>query len=108
MADIEKNAFTSPTPVPVMAHTDRPSTPLESEKKMDHGSASSIHSAEKTGPVVDHRLVAERDAEIAEERRESRHSFYAKYRPFILAALALVILGWWISSIVLEATRPRW
>jgi concentrative nucleoside transporter, CNT family len=33
---------------------------------------------------------------------------YRKYRPFILAAVAMVIIGWWISSIVLKATRHRW
>jgi len=31
-----------------------------------------------------------------------------KYRPFILGALALLILGWWISATVLRATRHRW
>ncbi|EJD52646.1 hypothetical protein AURDEDRAFT_111274 [Auricularia subglabra TFB-10046 SS5] len=35
-------------------------------------------------------------------------AFYARYRPLILAAVAIVILGWWISSTVLKATRPRW
>ncbi|KAG6888005.1 hypothetical protein C0992_009958 [Termitomyces sp. T32_za158] len=31
-----------------------------------------------------------------------------KVRPFVLPALALVILGWWISATVLKATRHRW
>jgi hypothetical protein len=35
-------------------------------------------------------------------------AIYARFRPFILAALALTILGWWISSTVLQATRHRW
>ncbi|CAA7259231.1 unnamed protein product [Cyclocybe aegerita] len=34
--------------------------------------------------------------------------FYARFRPFVLTALALVILGWWISATVLKATRHRW
>jgi len=51
-------------------------------------------------------VVMEPERQSEEERKESR--FYAKYRPFILTALALVILGWWISSIVLKATRHRW
>ncbi|OJT05074.1 Solute carrier family 28 member 3 [Trametes pubescens] len=34
--------------------------------------------------------------------------FYRRFRPFVLAALAAVILGWWVSSIVLKATRHRW
>ncbi|KAF8586726.1 hypothetical protein K439DRAFT_1614951 [Ramaria rubella] len=32
----------------------------------------------------------------------------SRYKPYILGALALLILGWWISSIVLTATRHRW
>ena len=35
-------------------------------------------------------------------------SSYERLRPFILVGIALVILAWWISSIVLPATRHRW
>ncbi|KAF8844409.1 hypothetical protein BDN67DRAFT_987937 [Paxillus ammoniavirescens] len=31
-----------------------------------------------------------------------------KLRVFILVGLALLIFGWWVSAIVLEATRGRW
>ncbi|KAH9940401.1 Na+ dependent nucleoside transporter C-terminus-domain-containing protein [Epithele typhae] len=31
-----------------------------------------------------------------------------KYRAVVLAALAALILGWWISATVLQATRHRW
>ena len=34
--------------------------------------------------------------------------FYGRYRPFVLAFVALVVLGWWISATVLKATRHRW
>lgn len=34
--------------------------------------------------------------------------FYEKYRPFMLAGLALLILGWWISATILKTTRHRW
>ncbi|KAI0949647.1 hypothetical protein AcW1_009193 [Taiwanofungus camphoratus] len=34
--------------------------------------------------------------------------WYTKLRPLILLALAGTILGWWISSTVLKATRHRW
>lgn len=47
------------------------------------------------------------DVEI-EEDRAARAAFWAKWRPLFLAALAAVILGWWISSTVLKATRHRW
>ena len=33
---------------------------------------------------------------------------YARFRPLVHVALALAILGWWISATVLEATRHRW
>ena len=45
-----------------------------------------------------------------EEQGEENLSLglYPKLRPYILAALALSILGWWISATVLQATRHRW
>ena len=43
-----------------------------------------------------------------EESKLFQHVTYQKLRPFILAGLAAVILGWWISATVLEATRHRW
>jgi CNT family concentrative nucleoside transporter len=44
------------------------------------------------------------------EENKGHHSWtsYERLRPFILVGLALLILGWWISSIVLPATRHRW
>ncbi|KAF8160956.1 Na+ dependent nucleoside transporter C-terminus-domain-containing protein [Crassisporium funariophilum] len=53
-------------------------------------------------PVV---LLAQ-DPEITEEG--SSRSHYHILRPYILTGVALVILGWWISATVLEATRHRW
>ena len=43
-----------------------------------------------------------------EESRAARTAFWGQYRPFILAGVALVILGWWISATILKATRHRW
>jgi len=37
-----------------------------------------------------------------------RKQFYNKCRPFILWALASLILAWWISATVLKSTRHRW
>lgn len=53
-------------------------------------------------------VEAAHDAEMVDEAKEHRHTLYAKWRPFILGAVALVILGWWISSLTLKATRHRW
>lgn len=47
-----------------------------------------------------------KDEDEADDASVARHAWYPKYRPFILAAVALVILGWWISSMML--TRYRW
>ncbi|KII92489.1 hypothetical protein PLICRDRAFT_50865 [Plicaturopsis crispa FD-325 SS-3] len=49
-----------------------------------------------------------KDTEEVEAARAHRKEIYAKFRPFILAGLAAVILGWWISATVLKATRHRW
>lgn len=46
--------------------------------------------------------------EDVEETKERSWTSYQRLRPFILAGCVLVILGWWISSIVLPATRHRW
>ncbi|KZT29046.1 hypothetical protein NEOLEDRAFT_1154111 [Neolentinus lepideus HHB14362 ss-1] len=62
-------------------------------------------SSDKEKQPVDSQVVSER--EVDEE--ESWTSFtYARYRPVILTLLAGVILGWWISATVLQATRHRW
>lgn len=69
-------------------------------------SGTSSYSQEKgipDPPTYVHRV----DDDI-EEAREKKAAFWRRYRPFILAGVAAVILGWWISSIVLKATRHRW
>ena len=42
------------------------------------------------------------------EENRGYSGYYERLRPFILVGLALLILGWWISSIVLPETRHRW
>jgi hypothetical protein len=42
------------------------------------------------------------------DREQRRHELYLRFRPYILAGVALVILGWWISATILKATRHRW
>jgi len=48
------------------------------------------------------------DQEVVEETKEHSWTSYERLRPFILVGIALLILAWWISSIVLPATRHRW
>ncbi|KDQ57670.1 hypothetical protein JAAARDRAFT_69764 [Jaapia argillacea MUCL 33604] len=47
------------------------------------------------------------DEEMVESRRK-RLRLFQVYRPFILGALAITILGWWICATILPATRHRW
>ncbi|KAI1791309.1 Na+ dependent nucleoside transporter C-terminus-domain-containing protein [Ganoderma leucocontextum] len=52
---------------------------------------------------------AEKEAEEEEEEEVSGLTrLYRSYRPLFLAAIAAVILGWWVSATVLNATRHRW
>ncbi|KIJ39428.1 hypothetical protein M422DRAFT_32685 [Sphaerobolus stellatus SS14] len=48
------------------------------------------------------------EAATSETSSEDEKKTTRSYRPYILAVLAAVILGWWISSTVLPATRHRW
>lgn len=67
------------------------------------GSSSSLKEKEKLDvpePVV----FLSKD----EEQNDKISNKYEVYRPYILGATALVILGWWVSATVLEATRHRW
>ena len=60
--------------------------------------AANLTEAEKGVPREDH----------LEEVTGYPRTSYERLRPFILIGLALLILGWWISSTVLPATRYRW
>ncbi|KAG7090879.1 hypothetical protein E1B28_009960 [Marasmius oreades] len=69
------------------------------------GSSGSIED-EKRG--ADPEVVVNNGEDRIDEEHLSSPTFYQRFRPFILAVVAAVILGWWISSIVLKATRHRW
>lgn len=95
---------------PTIEHTVEPSNPAVhsvEKKEKSTGSSSSIHSTEKRR-IQDPAVLAAREEEDIEANRERRAASYRKLRPFILGALALLILGWWISATVLQATRHRW
>ena len=46
--------------------------------------------------------------QVVDSQDNDEKASQSKYRPFILATLALLILGWWISATVLRVTRHRW
>lgn len=55
-----------------------------------------------------HDFLEEKTHVPYDEQESASSRLYKRYRPFILAAVAFVILGWWISSTILQATRHRW
>lgn len=86
-------------------------TPVQDtiERRVSHSSASSIQKGavhDKEQQILEKEL--EKDEEEVEHDRKRRHELYVKFRPLILAALAALILGWWISATILKATRHRW
>ncbi|KAF7298166.1 hypothetical protein HMN09_01038400 [Mycena chlorophos] len=58
-------------------------------------------------PTDPEALVLAKDSEETEAARARRNNLYRKLRPFILGGLALLILGWWISSIIV-LHHERW
>jgi len=66
-------------------------------------SRSSSNSATKEKDVVN---VAELLTKNDDE--DTTPGFFNKFRPHLLIGLALLILGWWTSATVLQATRHRW
>ncbi|KAG2043502.1 hypothetical protein BDR03DRAFT_1005533 [Suillus americanus] len=62
---------------------------------------------QESAPVVN----AGGDLEGAEEKDEgtqARSTFDKRLRVVVLISLAALILGWWISSTILTATRGQW
>ena len=79
-------------------------------KRTKSESDSSVHKEAASTKEHDHELGQvekneDEDYNVSQMRSEV---IYQKLRPFILVGLALLILGWWISSTILEATRHRW
>ncbi|KAL5507127.1 hypothetical protein ACEPAH_6583 [Sanghuangporus vaninii] len=79
--------------------------------RSDSGSES-LHKGAVEDPIdKEQQILAQeiaKDEEEVEHDRQRRHELYMKFRPYILGLTAAVILGWWISSTVLERTRHRW
>lgn len=74
------------------------------ERKQAASDSSSVLGGNTNSAEVE-KGVAQEDVE---ENKGHSWTSYELLRPYILAGLALLILGWWISSIVLPATRHRW
>lgn len=89
----------SATPAPLV--TEYPAA----QRKVSHSSDESVLKKEHEGMAT---AVLQHDTDEVEESRLRRHLAYERLRPFILGGLAALILGWWISATVLQATRHRW
>ena len=74
---------------------------LDSEKKSSH-STSSIRNEKEIPSHGDAEALVVKNGEAESSRRQSL------VRVVSLVGLALLILGWWISSTILHATRHRW
>jgi Na+ dependent nucleoside transporter N-terminus len=72
--------------------------------------ARTVSSASISGK--DEKLTFEKSRQAETDRDEGEMGIEKKSqrraRPFVLTALALTILAWWISATVLKATRHRW
>jgi len=75
------------------------------QRRPSHSTGSIEDEKRGSDPEV---VVNQGEESIEDGRSSSKPTFYQKYRPFILGATAAVILGWWISSTILKATRHRW
>jgi len=71
-------------------------------------SSDSIKKEKESIVLAEGGLAKEQPVEEEQEPKGKMSAFYWRFRPYILTASALVILGWWISATVLEATRHRW
>lgn len=108
MADIEKT--------PVYQSEGQLNAPAITQRSVQEGmrnNASVVYEDEKfnsgnNGTVNPVPIDAEAVTPQNETEKECGPSFYDKYRPFILGALACIILGWWISSIIVHEARHRW
>ncbi|KAF9805367.1 hypothetical protein IEO21_09070 [Rhodonia placenta] len=77
------------------------------ERKTSRSSASSV--AKEKEPMSDPEVQMTKESVNEEEEVwSSKRLWLARLRIVILTALAGVILGWWITSTILPATRHRW
>jgi CNT family concentrative nucleoside transporter len=93
-----------PTPLTHDDYEGKDISPYAADEKKLHSSPS----LKKEHHVLDAAVLdAKEEADIEADRKKQAYT-WRRTRPFFLTALALLILGWWISATVLPATRHRW
>lgn len=83
-------------------------TPTEIEKRTSRSSVSSVEKQQEPHVAEKDITNLEAGGEHTDDKEEHSWFTYRRFRPYILAGSILVILGWWISSTILPATRHRW
>lgn len=94
---------TEPTTAP--AHLPRDAEAQSGNSSYDD---EKIRVSEKDAAQQDVLLANAQSEHDDDEKKLRRKAIMSKARPFILGAIAFVILGWWVSSIVIPASRGRW
>ncbi|KAK7035225.1 hypothetical protein VNI00_011992 [Paramarasmius palmivorus] len=85
---------------------DPPRTPVTESLPVQRRQSQSSGSLDEKR--VDPEVVLNNGEERIHQEEAKPPTLYQRFRPFILIAIAAVILGWWISATVLKATRHRW
>ena len=95
---------------PLVHDAYNPKDPYTTHDEKKLRSSSSLHSQNKrpVDPVMtgETNVLAAKEEEDIEHDKAQRASLWRRIRPFALTALALLILGWWISATII--TRHRW
>jgi hypothetical protein len=92
--------------------TQRKPSPLEPEtdvtEQKDYGRVLSDTSSDDK-KQVDARAIEEGIPNGEDDAEKPKaQGWYQKYRIFILCGWIVVILGWWISSMIVPSSRHRW
>ncbi|KZV69356.1 H+/nucleoside cotransporter [Peniophora sp. CONT] len=98
-----------------MSSHDLKEQPMLEKQPSTHAAPSAPAPVDEKAPKVTDDVVSSNGTDTekgALVEEEERPGFFGRHqrlvRPFVLFALAATILGWWISSTILPATRHRW
>jgi hypothetical protein len=76
-------------------------------EQKDYGRALSGTSSDEK--QVDARAIEEATPHGEDDAEKSKaQGWYQKYRIFILCGWIVIVLGWWISSMIVPGSRHRW
>lgn len=78
------------------------------EEKLRSSSSLRSHNKRPVDPAMTGEVnaLAVKEEEDIENEKAKQHNLWGRIRPFALTLLALGIVGWWISAIIIQ--RQRW